>query len=144
MLFIIQFEISDWSSQIIGNWSERRTYDTIMKEGTSVGPEEWFNWKLLETLVQDSEVYKDANVYWFKRATLRDNTDKVCLVKTRLGQTAPNPEDVVVPMWSKASNGVTKRYTVSVRKNREVKVVKPENRSPWDLNLNKCRLHLLK
>ena len=55
--------------------------------------------------MKHSEVYKNAKVYWFKRVTFRDNTDRVCLVKTRPGQTAPNLDDVVVPIVEGFLNG---------------------------------------
>jgi hypothetical protein len=46
--------------------------------------------------MEHSEIYKNARVYWFKRVSLTDGSDKICLVKTRDGQTAPNQEDAVI------------------------------------------------
>ena len=105
MLLIIQFDITDVSRQIIRNWSTRKTFELIEKEGTSVGPDEFFNWELIESLVQHSEIYNSAKIYWFIRKSLSDESDKVCLVKTRAGQTSPNEGDFVIPIVEGRQNG---------------------------------------
>jgi hypothetical protein len=105
MLFIIQFEISDWSIQIIETWRLRKSYQIVEQEGVSLGPDEWWNWELLETLVKHSEIYKNARIFWFKRVQLMDNSDMICLVKTRSGQTAPAHGEVMIPIVEGFQNG---------------------------------------
>ena len=101
----MQFEISDWSSQIIETWRSRNSNERIEQEGVSLGPGERWNWELPETLVKHSEIYKDARIFLFRRVQLMDNSDKVCLVKTRVGQVAPAPGECMIPIVEGFQNG---------------------------------------